>query len=205
MRRWRGWITWRFRIIGCRRPLDRRELDLRCQALLAKSQAQSILDLLAPYRDSPHWSSPRLQSELESNLAVALMQLGRQREGLAAVERAKSLLPDDAPLGLRLSLHEAEVEALRSTLDTPKALARQKEVIALTESKLGPTHPRSQYARMMLCGLLIGSGQLAQADQEYARLWGQFGSGENNVSQRAEVMFGWGMVAFRRGEFFARP
>ncbi len=182
-------------------PLDRRELDLRCQALLAASKSQAILDLLAPYRESPHWSSPRLQSELESNTAAALMQMGRPNEGLAAVERALTLLPEDAPLSLRLALHEAEVEALRSTLDNTRALARQKDVITLAESRLGPTHPRSQYARMLLCGLLIGSGELAQADQEYSRLWAQFGAEQGNLSLRAEAMFGWGMVAFRRGEF----
>jgi eukaryotic-like serine/threonine-protein kinase len=181
--------------------LDRRELALRSQLLLARSQAQPALDQLQPYLQAAAWVQPEARPELLSLSAQAQMQAGRPREAVADVEQAVALLDAGTPLGLRLQLYETEVEALRGLLETPRALARQREVIALVEARLGPAHARSQWARMMLCGLLIGAGALGEANAEYAALWQTLGALDDRDSLRGEALFGWGMVDFRRGEF----
>jgi len=178
-----------------------RELGLRSQLLLAGSKSQEALDQLAPYLQSAIWRAPAARAELLALAARAQMQAGRPREAVAAVEQALAQLDAQAPLGLRLQLYETEVEALRGLLETPRALARQREVIALVEARLGPAHARSQWARMMLCGLLIGEGALGAADAEYRALWQALGPLEGRDSLRGEALFGWGMVSFRRGEF----
>lgn len=181
--------------------LSLRELGLRSQLLLAGSKSQEALDLLATYLQASTWQAPAARAELLALTARAQMQAGRPREAVAAVEQARTQLDAQAPLGLRLQLYETEVEALRGLLETPRALARQREVIALVEARLGPAHARSQWARMMLCGLLIGEGALAAADAEYRALWQVLGPQEGRDSLRGEALFGWGMVSFRRGEF----
>ncbi|ODU46181.1 serine/threonine-protein kinase [uncultured Aquimonas sp.] len=182
-------------------PSALRELGLRGQLLLAGSKSQEAIDLLAPYLQSAEWQMPAARAELLALTARAQMQAGRPRETVAAVEQALVQLDAQAPLGLRLQLYETEVEALRGLLQTPRALARQREVIALVEARLGPEHARSQWARMMLCGLLIGEGALAAADAEYRALWQALGPLDGRDSLRGEALFGWGMVSFRRGEF----
>ncbi|SDD54630.1 serine/threonine-protein kinase [Aquimonas voraii] len=178
-----------------------RELGLRSQLLLARSKSQEAIDLLAPYLHSTAWQTPAARAELLALVASAQMQAGRPREAVAAIELALAQLDPQAPLGLRLQLYETEVEALRGLLETPRAMARQREVIALVEARLGPAHARSQWARMMLCGLLIGEGALGAADAEYRALWQALGPLDDRDSLRAEALFGWGMVSFRRGEF----
>jgi eukaryotic-like serine/threonine-protein kinase len=181
--------------------LARRELALRSQLLLARSQAQPALDQLQPYLQAAAWVQPEARAELLAMSAQAQMQAGRPREAVADLEQAVALLDAGTPLGLRLQLYETEVEALRGLLETPRALARQREVIALVEARLGPAHARSQWARMMLCGLLIGAGALGEANAEYAALWQTLGALDDRDSLRGEALFGWGMVDFRRGEF----
>ncbi len=178
-----------------------RELGLRSQLLLAGSKSQEAIELLAPYVRSSAWQMSAARAELLALAARAQMQAGRPREAVAAVEQALAQLDAQAPLGLRLQLYETEVEALRGLLETPRALARQREVIALVEARLGPAHARSQWARMMLCGLLIGAGALGEADAEYRALWQALGPLDGRDSLRGEALFGWGMVSFRRGEF----
>ena len=180
---------------------DLREIELRSQLLLAGSKSQEALDLLAPYLQAGAWAEAATRAELLAFAARAQMQAGRPRDAVAAVEQALGQLDAQAPLGLRLQLYETEVEALRGLLETPRALARQREVIALVEARLGPAHARSQWARMMLCGLLIGAGALGEADAEYAALWQTLGAVDDRDSLRGEALFGWGMVSFRRGEF----
>ncbi len=180
---------------------DLREIELRSQLLLAGSKSQEALDLLAPYLQAGAWADAATRAELLALAARAQMQAGRPRDAVAAVEQALGQLDAQAPLGLRLQLYETEVEALRGLLETPRALARQREVIALVEARLGPAHARSQWSRMMLCGLLIGAGALGEADAEYAALWQTLGAVHDRDSLRGEALFGWGMVSFRRGEF----
>lgn len=182
-------------------PLDSRELALRSQLLLASSSSQDALDLLAPYLQATAWMQPEVHVETLALAASAQMQAGRPRDAVALVEQAIALLDPRSPLGLRLQLYHTEVEALRNLLETPRALARQREVISLVEARLGPAHARSQWARMMLCGLLIGMGALGEADAEYSALWQTLGALDDRDSLRGEALFGWGMVDFRRGEF----
>lgn len=181
--------------------LARRELALRSQLLLARSHTQAALDQLRAYQRAAAWSAPEVRAELLALGARAQMQAGRPREAIADAEEAIALLDADSPLGLRLQLYETEVEALRGLLETRRALARQREVIGWVEARLGPAHARSQWARMMLCGLLIGAGALGEANAEYAALWQTLGALDHRDSLRGEALFGWGMVNFRRGEF----
>ncbi|WP_395787944.1 protein kinase [Aquimonas sp.] len=180
---------------------DLRELGLRSQLLQARSQPAEALALLEPYLQAATWQIEPVGTGLLAHAASVQMQLGRPRDALASVERALPLLTVDSPLGLRVRLFETEVEALRSLVDTPRALARQREVIDLLEQRLGSAHTRTLWARMMLCGLLIGDGALAQADAEYSAVWPELQGEERTGSMRAEALWGWGMVAFRRGEF----
>lgn len=181
--------------------VDLREIELRSQLQLAASDVEAARRVFDPYLAAPAWSAATVRAPLLALAARAEAQSGRHADALRTVEDAAAALDDEAPLGLQIRLFEIEVEALRNLLQTERALRRQREVIALLESRLGPTHARSQWARMMLCGLLIGAGALGEADAEYRQLWQALGALQGREALRAEALFGWGMVSFRRGDF----